>query len=85
MVDKKTRFAVKPHKSHLVCHLKSELCPPKFLVESPEMLSYVARNFITLKNTLASLLHIDRACFVSLKIISEQDIITHLYRLFRCS
>ena len=77
MVDKKTRFAVKSPKSHLICHLKSELCPPNFLVKSPEILSYVARNFITLKNTLASLLHIDRACLVSWKII-EQDIITHL-------
>ena len=27
---------------------KSELCRPKFVVKSPEMLSYVARNFITL-------------------------------------
>ena len=77
MVHKKTRFAVKSPKSHVICHLKSELCPPKFLVKSPEMQSYVARNFIMLKNTLASLLHIDRACFVSSKMI-EQDIITHL-------
>ena len=74
MVDKKTRFVVKSPKSHLICHLKSELCPPNFLVKSPEILRYVAWNFITLKNTLA---HIDRACLVSSKII-EQDIITHL-------
>ena len=35
---------------------------------SPEMLSYVARNFIMLNNILASLLHICRACVVSSKI-----------------
>ena len=39
---------------------------PKLLVKSPEMLSCVA--FIMLKNILASLLHIYRACFVSSKI-----------------
>ena len=45
---------------------------------SPEMLSYVARNFITLNNILASLLHIYRACLVSSK-IKERDIVL-IYR-----
>ena len=52
-------------KSPKLCFPKSELCHPKFLVKSPEMLSHVARNFTTLNNTLASLLHIYRAFFVS--------------------
>ena len=42
------------------------------------MLSYVARNFITLNNILASLLHIYRACFVSSN-IKERDIVL-IYR-----
>ena len=45
---------------------------------SPEMLSYVARNFITLNNFLASLLHIYRACLVSSK-IKERDMVL-IYR-----
>ena len=50
----------------------------KFLVKSPEMLSCVAWNFIMLKNILASLLHIYRACFVSSK-VKERDILL-IYR-----
>ena len=61
-----------------LCFPKSELCHPKFLVKSPEMLSHVARNFITLNNTLASLLHIYRAFFVSPK-IKKRDILP-IYR-----
>ena len=57
-----------------LCLPKSGLCHPKFLVKSPEMLSHVARNFITLNNTLASLLHIYRAFFVSSK-IKKRDIL----------
>ena len=57
-----------------LCLPKSELCHPKFLVKSPEMLSHVARNFITLNNALASLLHIYRAFFVSSK-IKKRDIL----------
>ena len=45
---------------------------------SPEKLSYVAWNFITLNNILASLLHIYCASFVSSK-IKEQDILL-IYR-----
>ena len=67
-----------------LCLPKSELCHPKFLVKSPEMLSHAARNFITLSNTLASLLHLYHAFFVSSK-IKERDVIYHLSRLFRCS
>ena len=61
-----------------LCLPKSELCHPKFLVKSPERLSHVARNFITLNNTLASLLHIYRAFFVSSK-IKKRDILP-IYR-----
>ena len=53
-------------------------CRPKFLVKSPEMLSYVARNFIKLKNILAFFLRIYRACFVSLKI--KERVILLIYR-----
>ena len=67
-----------------LCFPKSELCHPKFLVKSPEMLSHVARNFITLNNTLASLLHIYRAFFVSSN-IKKTRYITDLSRLFCCS
>ena len=42
------------------------------------MLSYVARNFIKLKNILASFLRIYRACFVSLKI--KERVILLIYR-----
>ena len=38
------------------------------------MLSYVASNFIMHNNILASLLHINRACFFSWK-IKERDIV----------
>ena len=62
-----------------LCLPKSELCHPKFLVKSPEMLSHAARNFITLSNTLASLLHLYHAFFVSSK-IKERDVIYHLFR-----
>lgn len=47
-------------------------------VMSPEKLSYVAWNFITLNNILASLLHIYCDSFVSSK-IKEQDILL-IYR-----
>ena len=46
---------------------------PKFLVKSPEKLSYVAQSFIMLKNIITSLLHICRACFVLSK-VKERDI-----------
>ena len=45
---------------------------------SPEMLSYVPRNFIMLSSILASLLHIYRACLVSSK-IKERGIVL-IYR-----
>ena len=54
------------------------LCRPKFKVKSPEMLSCVARNFITLNRILAPLLHIYRAFFVSSK-IKEEDILHALF------
>ena len=55
---------------------------PKFLVKSPEMLSYMARNFIKLNNILASLFHIYRACFVSLKIKERVILLIALVSLF---
>ena len=55
-----------------------KLCRAKSLVNSPEMLSYMARNFIKFNNILASVLHIYRACFVSLKV--KERVILHIYR-----
>ena len=55
---------------------------PKFLVKSPEMLSYMARNFIKLNNILASLFHIYRTCFVSLKIKERVILLIALVSLF---
>lgn len=45
---------------------------------------YVAHNFIMLHNNLASLLHINRTCFVASK-IKRMRYITHLSCLFCCS
>lgn len=42
-----------------------KLCRPKFLVNLPLMLSYLAWNFIMLNNIVISLLHIYRMFFVS--------------------
>ena len=42
-----------------------KLCHPKFLVNLPLMLSYLAWNFIMLSNIVTSLLHIYCTCFVS--------------------
>ena len=56
-----------------------KLCCPKFLVKLPEMLSYLAWNFIMLNNILTSLLHIYHACFISSR-DKERDIL-----LIRCT
>ena len=57
--------------------LKPELCCPKFLVKSPEIVSYVTWNFIMLNNILTSPLQIYCTCFVLAPVVQKVDNAIH--------
>ena len=62
--------------------LKPELCCPKFLVKSPEIVSYVTWNFIMLNNILTSALHIYCTCFVLAPVVQKVDNAIHQINLY---
>ena len=63
--------------------LKPELCCPKFLVKTTEIVSYVTRNFRMLNNILTSqYLHIYCTCFVLAPVVQKVDNAIHQINLY---